>query len=124
VGCHADGSVERHSCSPRRRSGGYTDTKTGTYTVDEDTCTITVVLDGYLQATTKLLRKTVWQFFFADNGKEVRGISRKLLYYPNGYPAAPELNLLPVITMIGTRFTPAPGRASKASRVYRPRLAR
>jgi len=89
------------------------DTKRGTYTVDEDTCTITVVLDGYMQATSKLLRRTVWQFFFADNGKEVRGISRKLLYYPNGYPEAPELNLLPVMTMIGTRFTPSAGEGEQ-----------
>jgi hypothetical protein len=49
------------------------DTKTGTYTVDEDTCTITMVLDGYNRQPDRSARPCAAPF--ADNGKRcgIRG---------------------------------------------------
>jgi hypothetical protein len=76
------------------------DTKNGTYTVDEDTCTITMLLYGY--KGNDLIRKSAWQVFFADNGKEMRGISRLLLFNP-APPNGQWFDLKPVMTMTGTR---------------------
>lgn len=77
------------------------DTKTGTYTVDEDTCTITMLLDGYKGAS--LVRKSVWQVLLANNGKEMRGISRQLLIAVPAPPfASPWFDGKPILTMTGT----------------------
>ena len=78
-------------------------TKNGTYTVDEDTCTITMQIDGYDQ-TGAWIRQSLWQIVLADNGKEMRGISRLLLFCPNPQAATPTwVDLKPVMMLTGTR---------------------
>jgi hypothetical protein len=80
-------------------------TKNGTFTVDEDTCTITMQINGY-DKNGNLIRESVWQIVLADNGKEMRGISLSLLFAPgNPPPKPPDVDLKPVMTMTGTRIS-------------------